>query len=134
MGLFDTPKPSAPSGKPMPSNNKPEPNKPKSIFSKNSGLGASRSDVQKEFMKMTDNTRSFGSHITSISEKRRMAQEILPSQKYGSVISPKEVDNRLKNLNSHMNLARRQGDYFEKTKFKDEIDALNKLKKLMGKK
>ncbi len=108
-------------------NNKPTPGKfNKSMFDKNSGLGSSRGDVKKGFMKMTDTTRSLGSHIMKIPEKRRLIDELLPKSKFGSYISAKEVDQKIGKLQKMKYPVR--FDRYEASKLQDQIDFLKKLK------
>lgn len=100
-----------------------------SIFSKNSGFGASKGDIKKEFMKMRDKTRSGGSHIMKESEKRHLQEDLLSIKKYGSYISLKEVDDEIQKLKKHLALARRQREgRFEVSKIQDKIDFLENLK------
>lgn len=62
-------------------------------------------------------------------EKRLLDKEILPRQKYGENISRKEIDDRISKLKRYFYTARYQGDSYQASKFKDQIDFLEKLKK-----
>jgi|SRR3989344_3905518 len=103
-------------------------NKANSIFDKNNGMGALRSDVNGEFIKMMDKTTAGGSHIMKIDEKRHLEHDLFPAQEYGTYISIKDIDNKIKKLNEFLSLAKRQGDRYQISELQDKIDFLKELK------
>jgi len=104
--------------------------KPKSIFDENS-LGASRSDINDALRKTYDKTRSSGTHIMDIREKRFLGERVLPKAKYGEHISAEEIKHEIATLKKLKSVLTRTGsvDKYGASEVQDKIDFLENLMK-----